>query len=90
MTVSQMVSCFQAVADVLENWDNFEGLVWTEDPPIEPGWYWYQVIGAPETHQILYVYPHSRGYLARQAFPTDEASVTSLHCRWAGPIPEPI
>ena len=61
-------------------------LTWTDDPPTEPGWWWYEHAGIPTLTQVWCL---EEGVIARPMNMFSEP-VERWHGRWAGPIPEPM
>ena len=59
---------------------------WTNEPPTEPGYYWFS--SEPGTKRIFLVFDNL-GILTVFDFTNHPPSVSQLHGRWAGPIPEP-
>lgn len=62
-------------------------LVWTKEPPTEPGWYWKGVLrkGILNT-EIVDVGPTRSGL---QYWDGSSYMVLALADLWAGPIPQP-
>lgn len=68
------------------------GLVWTEDAPSVPGFYWYRGVGSDDADLRGQTQPVEVSLSLRAAFVCGSESfkyLTEMGGRWAGPLEAP-
>lgn len=81
----------KTVQSAIKAWNALPRTVrWTQEPPTEPGWYWYKDMDWDR--QIVYVFYDSvhRGIFVQimEEYPYSR-NLNELKGEWAGPIQEP-